>query len=207
MPLGLLGKKVGMTHVYDESGSVIPVTVIQAGPCVVLQVKTSATDGYDALQLGFGDQKPHRVTKPFEKHCAKADTLPKRFVREIKLDGPGEYELGQQLRVDIFNEVKTVSVTGTSKGKGFAGVMKRHGFKGFPSTHGQMGNRIPGSIGTSATPSRVLKGTRMGGHMGACRVTTRNLKVVSVDEENNLLVVKGAIPGCRSGYLIIQTTS
>ena len=183
----------------------VPVSVIKAGPCVVLQVKNRQTDGYDAVQLGFDDQKPHRVSKPFLKHCSKAKTTPERFVREFRLDEPTEVKSGQLLRVDLFNEIKTVHVTGVSKGKGFAGVVKRHGFHGAKSTHGQMGNRVPGSIGTSATPSRVLKGTRMAGHMGAARQTVRNLKVMDVDVQNDLLLVRGAVPGHRGGYLVIQT--
>lgn len=204
MTTGLLGKKIGMTQIYDDAGSVVPVTVLQAGPCVVLQVKSTETDGYDALQLGFEDQKPQRESKAFVGHCQKAQTTAKRFVREIRADKSPDAERGQQMTVEVFGEIAKVDVTGVSKGKGFAGGMKRHGFHGASRTHGQMGNRVPGAIGTSATPARTIKGMRMAGHMGAVRRTVRNLEVVRIDPENNLLLVKGAVPGPRNGYVIIR---
>jgi large subunit ribosomal protein L3 len=208
----LLGKKVGMTRVYDESGSLIPVTVIQAGPCVVTQVKTTEVDGYDAIQLGFEDVKPSRRKEPQVGHTAKAKASPKRFVREWRLSAKAEtqYETGELLTVEVFKETKYVDVVGTSKGKGFAGVMKRHGFGGFPGSHGtERKHRAPGSIssfasnaGTGGGPKR---GKRMAGHMGHRRITSKNHSVVTIDEENNLLVVKGAVPGAAGGYCIVQT--
>ncbi len=208
----LLGKKVGMTRVYDESGALVPVTVIEAGPCTITQVKTTETDGYDAIQVGFEDVKPSRRKRPQVGHAEKAGTTPKKFVREWRLlEKPEtEFKPGDSLTVSVFAGTKYVDVTGTSKGKGTAGVMKRHGFGGFPASHGtERRHRAPGSQsgyatnrGTSGGPK---KGLRMGGRMGTDRVTTKNHSLVSIDEEKNLLVVKGAVPGPAGGYCIVRT--
>lgn len=207
----LLGKKVGMTQVYDEAGRLIPVTVIQVGPCTVTQVKTSETDGYNAVQLGFEDAKPSRQTQAEIGHAKKAGASPKRFVREWRLPAKGEapYKAGESVNVSIFEGIKEVDVIGTSKGKGFAGPMKRYGFKGFPASHGtERKHRAPGSISSHAMNAGMggglKKGKRMGGHMGADQVTSKNHPVMSVDVENNLLVVKGAIPGPSGGYCIVK---
>lgn len=208
----LLGKKIGMTQVYDEAGQMTTVTVLQAGPCTVLQVKTPETDGYDALQIGFEDTKPSRVKKPLEGHAKKANSGVKKYVREWRLSktGEAEYAAGDQLNVTLFSEVQFVDVTGISKGKGYAGVMKRHHFGGFPGSHGtERKHRAPGSIGSHASDrghgGNVKKGKRMAGRMGGERVTSRNHKLVTIDEEKNLLVVKGAVPGPAGGYVEIRT--
>ena len=209
----LLGKKVGMTRVYDESGRLIPVTVIQAGPCTVTQIKTGETDGYDAVQIGFEDKKPARRTQAEMGHAHKANTNPKRFVREWRLPATGktEYQPGDSLTVSIFAGTKLVDVIGTSKGKGFAGPMKRYGFKGFPASHGtERKHRAPGSIAARAVNAGMggglKRGKRMAGHMGDARVTTKNHVLVAIDEERNLLVVKGAVPGPAGGYCIVRTS-
>lgn len=199
----ILGRKLGMTQVYDAAGKVVPVTVIEAGPCAVLQVKTEDTDGYAALQLGFAEKREKSTTKPLMGIFRKAGVAPKRFVREVPSDGE-EHKAGDTITVDIFKEVHFVDVTGISKGRGFAGVVKRHHFAGQPDGHGAMGHRVPGSIGSSAYPSRVLKGVRMAGHMGAARAFSRGLEVVKIDSEKNLLLVKGSIPGFNNGFVIIQ---
>ncbi len=208
----LLGKKVGMTQVYDKSGKLVPVTVIQAGPCVVMQVKTAETDSYNAIQLGFDEVKPLRRKKPQIGHAKKANTTPKRFVSEMRLpdDAEQQYEAGDSVTVSAFAEDKSVDVVGTSKGKGFAGVMKRHGFGGFPGSHGtERKHRAPGSISSFASDAGhgpgPKKGKRMAGHMGNRRVTTNNHKLVAIDEEKNLLVVKGSVPGPAGGYCIIRS--
>jgi len=208
----LLGKKVGMTQVYNELGKLVPVSVIQAGPCVVLQVKTTETDGYNAIQLGFDDVKPVRRKIPEIGHAKKANTEPKKFVKEMRLpdDVEREYKAGESVTVDVFSEDKSVDVVGTSKGKGFAGVMKRHGFGGFPASHGtERKHRAPGSIASFASDAGhgpgPKKGKRMAGHMGHCRVTTKNHDLVEIDEEKNLLIVKGSIPGPAGGYCIIRS--
>jgi len=208
----LLGKKVGMTRVYDESGRLIPVTVIEAGPCTITQVKTTETDGYNAIQVGFEDVKASRQKRPQVGHAKKAGTAPKKFVRECRFsDKPEkEYQPGDSLTVAVFADTKYVDVTGTSKGKGTAGVMKRHGFGGFPASHGtERRHRAPGTqsgYGTNRGWSGgIKKGKRMGGHMGTDRVTTKNHSLVSIDEEKNLLVVKGAVPGPAGGYCIVRT--
>jgi len=201
---GLLGKKAGMTQLFTDSGELVPVTVIEAGPCTVMQVKTPDSDGYYALQLGFEDKRRKRSTRAESGHARKAQAEPKRFMREVSWDGEGEYSLGQELSVDVFSDVQFVDVSGISKGRGFAGVVRRHGFRGGPKTHGQKDrHRAPGSIGQSSDPSRVFKGTRMAGRMGG-RITTRNLRVVKVDTENNCLLVKGAVPGPVGGYVEIR---
>lgn len=208
----LLGKKIGMTQVYDDSGRIAPVTVIQAGPCKVLQVKTAESDGYDALQLGYDDVKASRVKKPAEGHAAKANATAKKFVREYRLPqgDEAEYSAGDEISVSVFSEVKFVDVSGTGKGKGFAGVMKRHGFGGFPGSHGtERKHRAPGSISSYASDAghggNLKKGKKMAGRMGGKRVTTKNHQVVSVDTEKNLLVVKGAVPGPSGCYVEVRT--
>lgn len=204
---GILGKKIGMTQIYEENGSVSPVTVIQAGPCVVVQKKTEEKDGYSAVQLGFveprGKSKPG---KALQGHFANAGTDPVKFVRELKLNGSddGEVDAGQEVKVDVLKDVAKVDITGISKGKGFQGVMKRHGFGGGRATHGSMFHREPGGIGQSAWPSRVFKGTRMPGQMGGEKVTVKNLKIVRIIEDQNLLLIKGAVPGGKSSYLVIR---
>ncbi len=208
----LLGKKVGMTQAYDESGDLLPVTVIQAGPCVVMQVKTTGSDGYNAVQYGFEDVKPVSRRKPEIGHSQKAKTSPKKFVREMRLpsDAEQQYEVGDSITVSIFAEEKFIDVTGISKGKGFAGVMKRHGFGGFPASHGtERKHRAPGSISSFASNAGhgagPKKGKRMAGHLGNSRVTSKNHEVVAIDEEKNLLVVKGSIPGPAGGYCIVRS--
>jgi len=226
MAIGILGRKVGMTQIYDESGKVIPVTVIQAGPCDVLQVRTIERDGYEAVQIGYGD-KPRRLAgRSLRGHVAKLDSKrskrlsaggvealpkagcePKRFIREFR--GPaGDLAVGAQIKVDAFAEVKAVDVTSTSKGRGFTGAMKRHNFSGQRATHGvKKCHRHLGGTGRSATPSRVEKGTRMPGQYGNARTTVRNQKLVSVDAEQNLLLIRGAVPGPNGGYVIIRKTN
>jgi large subunit ribosomal protein L3 len=208
----LLGKKVGMTRVYDASGRLIPVTVIEAGPCTITQVKTTETDGYEAIQVGFDEVKASRQKKPQVGHAEKAGTTPKRFVKEYRFTGKPEteYQTCDSLTVAQFAETKYVDVIGTSKGKGYAGVMKRHGFGGFPASHGtERKHRAPGSISSfssnAGTGGHPKKGKRMSGHMGHTRITTKNHSLISIDEEKNLLVVKGAVPGPAGGYCIIQT--
>ena len=205
----LLGKKIGMTQVYDESGSMIPVTVIQAGPCVVTQVKTEETDGYTAVQMGFGDVKKSRIKKPAAAHAAKAKTTPKHFVREMRTEGEADCSAGDVLNVSVFNDINYVDIAGTSKGKGFAGCMKRHGFGGFPASHGcKRKHRAPGAISSFASDAghggNLKKGKRMAGHMGSVRITTKNHKLVSIDEEKNILVVKGAVAGACGGYVEVR---
>ena len=205
----LLGKKVGMTRMYDEGGKSTPVTLIQAGPCSVMQIKTEETDGYNAVQIGYDDVKDSRRKKPAVGHAAKADTAPKYFVREDRLESAAEVELGQELTVDIFEEITYVDVIGTSKGKGTAGVMKRHNFKGMDATHGcERKHRHPGGIGSNSgsagTGRGIRKGKKMAGHMGSERCTTKNVKVMSIDKENNLIVVKGQIAGPNNGYVVVK---
>lgn len=207
---GLLGKKIGMTSIYDESGKMIPVTVIEAGPCVVTQVRTKEIDGYDAIQLGFGEKKLKNSTKAEQGHFAKAGTTPKKLVREFSRFEQGHRkQLGETLTVDVFMEGEFVDVSGISKGKGFQGVVKRHHFNGVgQATHGQHNRlRKPGSIGACAYPSRVFKGLRMGGQMGNHKVKVTNLQIVKIDASRNLLVVKGAVPGHNNGYLMIERWS
>ncbi len=201
-----------MTQVYAESGELLPVTVIQAGPCVVMQVKTTETDGYNAVQLGFDDVKPSRRKKPQIGTAQKANTMPKRLVREMRLpdDAEPEYKPGDSITVEVFVENQFVDVVGTSKGKGFAGVMKRHGFGGFPASHGtERKHRAPGSISSFASNAGhgggPKRGKKMPGHMGNCRVTTKNHELVAIDEDKNLLIVKGSVPGPAGGYCIVQT--
>lgn len=204
---GILGKKVGMTQVFSDRGEAIPVTVIEAGPCFVAQIKTVERDGYSAVQLGFEETKPRRLTQPQLKHLQKSDLPALRHLRELRIadDELGGFAEGQRLTVDIFEEGELVDVTGTSKGRGFAGVVKRYGFGGGPKTHGQSDRwRAPGSVGACTTPGRVFKGKRMPGRMGGERVTTQSLQVVLVDPERNLLALKGAVPGSKNGLLLIR---
>ena len=200
---GFLGKKIGMTQVFRENGSVVPVTLIEAGPCVVTQVKTEETDGYSAVQLGYGEKK--RPNKPMQGHFRQS--RPSRYVREVKADDPTEFSVGQTLGVDIFSEGEKVDIIGRSKGRGFAGTMKRHGFGGGPRTHGQSDRaRAPGSIGGGTTPGKVFKGLKMAGHMGNRRITVKGLEIVGVDTDRNILMVKGGIPGAPNSLVQIRRT-
>jgi large subunit ribosomal protein L3 len=202
---GIIGRKVGMTQVYAEDGRAIPATVIQAGPCVVVQRKSKAKDGYEAVQLGLvEDRKVKKVTKPMKGHFDKAGLPPCKVLRELRVTDKEEAKVGDKVSVEQFTAGDTVHIVGTSKGKGFQGVVKRHHFRGGAATHGSMFHRAPGSIGSSAFPSRVLKGMRAAGHMGADTVTQRNLTVVRVDAEKNILVVKGSVPGGSGGYVVIR---
>lgn len=205
MGKAILGRKLGMTQVWSDDDKLIPVTVIEAGPCVVSQVRTIERDGYRAIQLAYGDIKESKVNKPMKGHFDKARVEPKRYVREVPVDEGEEYKLGQEVTVAIFEPGAEVHVTGTSKGKGFQGVMKRHNYRGGPGGHGSHFHREPGSIGQASTPSRVFKGLKLPGRMGGDTVTVRNLEVVRVDAEQNLLLVKGAVPGGKDGLLTIRT--
>jgi len=201
---GILGKKLGMTQVFSEDGRLIPVTVIEAGPCRVVQVKTADNDGYAAFQIGFHEvRKQKNVSKGMMGHFKKANLPPYYFLREVKLNGI-TLGMGDSITVDIFNKGDRVSVTGVSKGKGFQGVMKRHNYRGGPGSHGSMFNRAPGSIGSSSYPSRVWRGKGLPGHMGGQKVTAKNLEVIDVRKEQNLLLVKGSIPGANGGFLMIR---
>jgi large subunit ribosomal protein L3 len=208
MRVGLLGRKVGMTQVYEENGTVVPVTVLECGPCTVLQVRTAERDGYHALQRGFHDKKRKNATQAARGHARKVNAEPKRFVREVRQDGPSDISEGQTLTVELFTPIKAVDVTGTSKGRGYAGVMKRHGFRGLRASHGvKRMHRHPGSSGPSADPARTQKGIRKPGHMGHAKVTVRNLKVVQIDPANNLLLIRGAVPGPNGGYITVRQTN
>ncbi|MBI5063609.1 MAG: 50S ribosomal protein L3 [Desulfatitalea sp.] len=204
MSKGLIGKKLGMTSIFTADGQYIPVTVIQAGPCVVTQIKTEAKDGYNALQLGFSEKRASRTNKPDQGHFQKSGNQCFYFVREVAVDDPSAYTLGQNLGPDLFNVGEKVDVVGTSKGRGFAGVVKRHKFGGGRKTHGGKCYRIPGSIGSSAWPSKVIKGKKMPGHFGTDRKTIRNLEIVDVRPEENLILIKGAIPGHREAMIMIK---
>ncbi|HIT44488.1 MAG TPA: 50S ribosomal protein L3 [Candidatus Aphodovivens excrementavium] len=200
----IFGKKVGMTQLWTEDDRVVAVTVIQAEPNKVCQVKTTETDGYEAVQLGFGTIKAKKVNRPMAGHFAKQGIEPTRYLREVRVENASEYKAGDEQTVAAFAEVKKVDVTGTSKGKGFQGVIRRHGFGGGPGSHGSRFHRAPGSIGMCATPSRVLKGMRMPGHMGCDTVTVKNLEVMRVDEDQNLILVKGAVPGGKNGIVRVR---
>ena len=205
MVTGLIGRKLGMTQLFAPDGTVQPATVLKAGPCVVAQVKTAERDGYEAVQIGYVDVKPSKENKPTAGHFAKAGVPATRIRREVRVVAGGETpKAGDQVNVSIFADGDRVDVIGTSKGKGFQGVVKRHHFRGGRATHGSMFHRAPGSIGASSYPSRVVKGMRMAGHMGSDRVTVRNLKVLKVDAENNLLLLEGAVPGGANGVVIIR---
>ncbi|MEK6442730.1 MULTISPECIES: 50S ribosomal protein L3 [unclassified Pseudonocardia] len=205
---GILGRKLGMTQVFDENNRIVPVTVVQAGPNVVTQIRSQETDGYVAVQLAFGAVDPRRVNKPETGHFAKAGVTPRRFTVELRTSDAAEYSLGQEITAEVFEVGTTVDVVGTTKGKGTAGVMKRHGFKGLGASHGtQRKHRSPGSIGGCATPGRVFKGLRMAGRMGVARVTTQNLTVHRVDAERGLLLIKGAVPGAKGGLVVVKTAA
>jgi large subunit ribosomal protein L3 len=202
---GILGKKVGMTQIFDEDGTVIPVTLIEAGPCYVTQRKSKESDGYNAIQLGFEEISEERLNKPMAGHVKKSGAPAVKHFREFRVENPDDYEDGQKIDVSVFEVGEWVDVIGTSKGKGFAGVVKRHGFRGGPKTHGQSDRwRAPGSAGAGSTPGRVFKGTRMAGRMGNERVTVQNLKVVLVDADKNLLAVRGGVPGSKNGVVVIR---
>ena len=203
---GLLGKKLGMTQIFDENNHVVPVTVVEAGPCVITQIRTQEPDGYTAIQLAYGDIDPRKVKKPQAGHFNKAGVTPRRHVAEIRMDDVSGYELGQEITANIFDGITFVDVTGITKGKGFAGGMKRHGFAGQGAGHGnQASHRRVGGIGACATPGRVFKGKRMAGRMGQDRVTTQNLKIQKIDADANLILIKGAIPGNRGGIVTVKT--
>ncbi|MBN2250510.1 MAG: 50S ribosomal protein L3 [Candidatus Altiarchaeota archaeon] len=204
MKKGLIGKKLGMTQVFWDDGSVIPVTAIEAGPCVVIQKKAGDVDGYDAIQLGFDRVKEKAVNKPLKGHFKKADKGSFRILREFRLESTDDYEVGSELKADIFQVGDYIDVVGTTRGRGFAGVVKRHGFKGGKATHGSMFHRAPGSIGSSAWPSRVFKGKRLPGHMGNRRQTVQNLMVVGIRPEQNLILVKGSVPSSKNGIVLIK---
>jgi large subunit ribosomal protein L3 len=204
MVKALIGKKIGMTQVFDESGKHVPVTVLQVGPCVVTQVKTEETDNVAAVQVGFMERKRKNTTQPLLGHFEKADATPKQVVHDVAPEGDELPEPGQELGADIFEETDYVDVTGTSKGRGFAGVVRRHGFATAPKTHGGRFGRTGGAIGTSATPARVIKGVKMPGQMGNEQVTIRNLQVVKVDAERNLVLVKGSVAGPKGGFVMVR---
>ena len=201
---GMIGKKVGMTQVYDEQGIMTPVTVVEAGPCVVTQVKTEVNDGYEAVQVGYGDRKKKHLTKPMEGHFNRAKVTPKRILAEFDMIPGFEYKLGQEFTVSLFKPGEYVDVSGTSKGRGFAGVIKRHNFSTQPKTHGTKNTyRRPGSIGQASDPSRVFKGMKMAGHYGNAKITLPNVEIMQVDKENNQLLLKGSVPGAPNGIIYI----
>ena len=205
MTKGILGKKVGMTQVFTENGELVPVTVIEAAANVVLQVKTVETDGYEAIQVGFDDKREVLSNKPAKGHVAKAKTAPKRFIREFNNVELGEYAVGQEIKVDVFQAGDVVDVTGTTKGKGFQGVIKRHGQSRGPMTHGSRFHRRPGSMGAASYPARVFKGKKLAGRMGGDRVTIQNLEIVRVDADKNVILVKGNVPGAKKSLIEIKT--
>jgi large subunit ribosomal protein L3 len=205
---GVLGEKLGMTQVWDDAGRLVPVTVVQAGPCVVTQVRTSDSDGYDAVQIAYGAIDPRKVNQPTAGHFAKAGVTPRRHLVELRTTDAGEYALGQEITVDTFAAGQVVDVVGTTKGKGTAGVMKRHGFAGVSASHGAHRNhRKPGSIGGASTPGRVFKGLKMAGRMGHVRKTTQNLTVHAIDADKGLLLIKGAVPGPKGGVVLVKTAA
>jgi large subunit ribosomal protein L3 len=205
---GVLGEKLGMTQVWDENNKVVPVTVIKAGPCLVTQIRTPEVDGYAAIQIAFGAIDPRKVNKPDTGHFSKAGVTPRRYVAELRTSNASEFTLGQELTAETFAAGEIVDVTGTSKGKGFAGVMKRHGFHGLRASHGvKRKHRSPGSIGACATPGRVFKGLKMAGRMGTDRITTQNLKVQSVDGVNGLILIRGSVPGPQGALVLIRSAA
>ncbi len=206
MKKGIIGRKIGMTQIFDEKGNVIPVTVIEAGPCVVAQVKTVETDGYNAIQLGFGEVKDKHINKPEAGHFAKAKLANKKHLREFRLEDISNYKVGDEIKLDIFEVGERIDVQGTSKGKGFQGVIKRHGQHRGPMGHGSMYHRRPGSMGATSTPGRVFKGKKLPGHMGKVTVTIQNLDVVRVDTDKNVLLVKGSVPGPKGAILKVKST-
>ena len=206
MKKGLIGRKIGMTQIFDEKGNVIPVTVIEAGPCNVVQVKTVETDGYNAIQLGFGTVKEHKVNKPVKGHFAKAKITPMKHLREFRVEEVSSVKVGDEIKVDTFAQGDSVDIQGITKGKGFQGVIKRHGQSRGPMGHGSMYHRRPGSMGPTSTPGRVFKGKKLPGHMGVDTVTIQNLQVVAVDLDKNALLVKGSVPGNKGSILKIKTS-
>ena len=206
MNKGLIGKKLGMTQIFDEQGKVIPVTVIEAGPCVVAQVKTVETDGYNAIQLGFGDVKESKINKPEKGHFVKSKLSPKKHLREFRLDSVENINVGDELKADTFTAGDQLDIQGTSKGKGFQGVIKRHGQSRGPMGHGSMYHRRPGSMGPTSTPGRVFKGKKLPGHMGSQTSTIQNLEVVRVDLDKNVILVKGSVPGAKGAILKLKTS-
>ncbi len=202
----LIGRKVGMTQIFDEQGKVIPVTAIEAGPCTVVQVKNTETDGYNAIQLGFGDVKEHKVIKPVKGHYTKVNLTPKKHLREFRLDSVEDVKVGNELKADTFEVGDKLDIQGTSKGKGFQGVIKRHGQSRGPMGHGSMYHRRPGSMGPTSTPGRVFKGKKLPGHMGSETVTIQNLEVVRVDLDKNVILVKGSVPGAKGAILKLKTS-
>ena len=205
MKKAILGKKIGMTQIFDENGRVIPVTVVEAGPCTVVQVKTKDADGYEAIQLGFGEVKEKKLIKPTKGHFTKANVTPKKHLREFRLEEIS-YNVGDEIKADIFTAGESVDVTGTSKGKGFQGVIKRHGQSRGPMGHGSMYHRRPGSMGSTSTPGRVFKGKKLPGHMGVQTITIQNLDVIRVDLDKNVILVKGSVPGAKGSILKIRET-
>ena len=206
MKKAILGKKIGMTQIFDEKGRAIPVTVVEAGPCTVVQIKTKDSDGYEAVQLGFGEVKEKKLIRPIKGHFTKANITPKKHLREFRLEEIS-CNVGDEIKVDIFNKGETVDDTGTSKGKGFQGVIKRHGQSRGPMGHGSMYHRRPGSMGSTSTPGRVYKGKNLPGHMGVETVTVQNLEIVKVDSDKNVLLIKGSVPGNKGAILKIRNSS
>ena len=204
MSKGILGKKLGMTGVFTTAGKFIPATVIEAGPCVVTQIKSKDTDGYDALQLGFGGKRTSRVNKPMQGHFKKSGDQCFRYLKEFSVENPADYSIGQELTVELFKVGERVDVVGTSKGRGFSGVIKRHGFHRGPMTHGSRNVRRPGSVGCSAWPAKIIKGKKMPGQYGNDRKTIRNLEIVDIRSEDNLILVKGAVPGAEAGLVSVN---
>ncbi len=205
MKKGIIGKKIGMTQIFDENGKVVPVTVVEAGPCVVVQKKTEQNDGYEAIQVGFGDAKPHKLSKPLKGHFEKADVAAKRVLKEFRMDDCSAFNVGDVIKADTFEVGDMIDATGTSKGKGFAGAIKRHGNRSLRASHGTGPvARQAGSMGAISDPSRIFKGKGMAGHMGHERVTVQNLEVVKVDAENNLIAIRGAIPGPKGGVVVLS---
>jgi len=199
----IIGRKLGMTRIFEEDGTAVPVTVIEAGPCVITRVKTAETDGYEAVQMGFSVTGKKSLTKPVLGQFEKAKVTPRRRLTEFRIDNPGDYEVGQEIKADVFEQGQLVDVTGWSKGRGFQGVTKRHGMSTGRQTHGNRNHRKPGSIGQSATPARVWKGKKLPGRMGGARVTVKDLSVVRADSSKNILLIRGAVPGASNGYLLI----
>lgn len=206
LPKGILGKKIGMTQIFTDKGKAIPVTVIEAGPCLVVQTRTPGKDGYSAIQIGFGDKRERLFTKPLKGQFTKAGVRPLRYLRELRVEDAEAFKVGQEIKADIFALGEKVDVVGTSKGKGFAGAIKRHGFHRGPMAHGSKYHRRPGSLGAKG-PARVFKGRKLPGHLGADRVTVQNLEVVIVDADRNLLAVKGAIPGPKGGLVMVKPST
>lgn len=206
MPKGILGRKIGMTQIFTDTGQAIPVTVVEAGPCIVVQKRTPEKDGYSAIQIGFGEKRERLFSKPVKGQFTKAGVRPLRYLRELRVEDPGAYEVGQEIKADIFAQGQKVDVVGTTKGKGFAGGIKRHGFHRGPMAHGSKYHRRPGSLGAKG-PARVFKGRKLPGHLGVERVTVQNLEVIKVDPERNLLAIKGALPGPKGSLVLVKPTT